>query len=278
MKRIPAIILYLLLFAACACNSPRYIYSPSPANMPFIKDKGDSKLAAYLSGGSSRTATPNINARNIGFDLQGAYAISKNWAITASYFNRRERDGYIDFNNSLFDSSVVDYSRNILDVGAGLFTAGNSQKTMFLSLYAGIGAGSFSFNDKGKDAQQALYSRYHKNSIIKWYLQPSLYTIGNGFLSAAFLSRFSFIHYADKRTTYNATELSFYNLDKLHNRTVIVFEPALILQARFPDNDWLKIEGNLSLSTDPFSNKSNLEARNMNASIGLVFDLSKVKK
>lgn len=246
--------------------------------MPFLKDKGDSKLAAYLSGGSSRTATPNINARNIGFDLQGAYALSKNWAITASYFNRKERDGYIDFNNAIFDSSVVNYSRDILDIGAGIFAAGNSQKTMFLSLYAGIGAGSFSFSDKGKDAQQALYSRYHKNNIIKWYLQPSLYAFGNGFLSAAFLSRFSFIHYVNKKTTYSTSELSFYNLDKLNNRTVIVFEPAMILQARFRGNDWLKVEGNLTLSTDPFSNKSNLEARNMNASIGLVFDLSKLTK
>jgi len=34
-----------------SCNTPRYIYSPSPPNNPYFKEKGDSKLAAYYSSG-----------------------------------------------------------------------------------------------------------------------------------------------------------------------------------------------------------------------------------
>lgn len=69
-----SIIIVVLL---SACNTPRYIYSPSPPNNPYFKEKGDSRLAAYYSSGGDNNIL--TGEKKDGFDLQAAYAISNSW-------------------------------------------------------------------------------------------------------------------------------------------------------------------------------------------------------
>ncbi|MEJ7672135.1 MAG: hypothetical protein WKF59_05375 [Chitinophagaceae bacterium] len=113
----------VLLTSITSCSSNRYMYSASPPN-PYFKEKGESKLAAYYSSSNDNATTKEFAG---GWDLQGAYAISDHWALTASYFNRREQDVYNYMYSNPFDSSVVKYKRNLFEIGGGYFLSLNQK-------------------------------------------------------------------------------------------------------------------------------------------------------
>ncbi len=76
---------FIVIFTSC--NTYRYIYSASPANTPYFKEKGESKITAYYSTAGGNSITKEYAH---GFDLQGAYAFGDHWALTVGYFNRKE--------------------------------------------------------------------------------------------------------------------------------------------------------------------------------------------
>lgn len=275
----------MLFVIICSCNTPRYIYSPAPANTPFFTGKNESKLAAYISGGDgTRRGLDSgsvIKPRNYGFDLQGAYSITKHFAITADYFQRRERDvyaKYVESSYNYFDSSVIRYNRRLWNVGIGYFTALDKRNTLTFNLYGGVGFGKFSLADNGLIAS-ALYSREHTSDITKWYIQPSLHFIPERYFSIGLVTKFSFVHYGNIITSYTAEEQSYYSLNWLPGKTVCFFEPGLNIQAGSARLDWLKIEGAFCLNpVDPVTSSNNLKARGWNASIGLNIDLTRLKK
>ena len=122
------LLLSAIIIVTClsSCATYRYIYSASPPNNPYFREKGESKLAGYYSSSDDNTTT---NGTAGGWDLQGAYAISNHWAVTAAYFSRREKDvyDYISYNSQ---SSVVKYKRNLFDIGGGYFVPLNAKKTI----------------------------------------------------------------------------------------------------------------------------------------------------
>jgi hypothetical protein len=259
-----------------SCNSPRYIYSPSPPNNPYFTEKGQSKVAAYYSSGGDDNAI--TGTKNRGLDVQGAYAISDKWALTAGYFNRKERDVYTSGNYNYFDSSILDYKRNLVDVGGGYIIPLNKPRTVSVNLFAGLAFGKFAFTDKGIDKSGTAYSRFHNSKILKWYAQSSLNAMPGRYFRASFVFKFSFLHYGNIATSYTNDEVNFFRLDRIKNKTLAFFEPAFNMQLGIPRCDWMKIDGGFTFSTDPYSNNSNIEARSFNASIGLCFDLSKLEK
>ena len=164
------ILISLVVFALSSCSTYRYIYSASPANNPYFTKKGESKLTGYYSGAGNSSRLEKAD----GFDLHAAYAIGDHWAVTTGYFNRRERDTYnYSRNNTPFDSSVINYKRNLFDIGAGYFLTLNPKKTITFNLYGGMATGKFSFEDNGTN-NGANYNRFHSSDISKWYFQPSI--------------------------------------------------------------------------------------------------------
>lgn len=259
-----------------SCNTPRYIYSPSPPNNPYFSEKGESKLSAYYSsGGDDNTIT---GERNNGFDIQGAYAISSNWALITGYFNRKERDVYSYGKYNFFDSSNIAYKRALADIGAGYFFPLGDFRSVSFNIYGGFGFGKFSFNDNGTDKSGNVYARYHNSKITKWYLQPSLNAMPGKYFRASFTGKFSFVHYGNISTSYTDDEQQYFYLDRIKNKTIFFVEPSFNMQIGIPKCDWLKLDGSFTFSSDPYDNNSRIEARSFNASIGLSFDLFKLKK
>jgi len=270
----PCSIFILAIFYSC--NTPRYIYSPSPPNNPYFKEKGDSKLTAYYSSGGDDNKSSGH--KNNGFDLQAAYAISNNWALTAGFFERKEKEIYPFGAYNYFDSSAVSYKRHIIDVGGGYFISMNRKRTVFLTIYGGLGLGKFSFSDDGIDKARVSYSRFHNSSISKWFIQPSLNFFAGNYFRASLIAKFSFVYYGNISTSYTNEELQFYWLDKIVNRTVSYVEPTFNMQFGIPPVDWVKVDGGFTFSSDPFYRNSQIQARSFNASIGLSFDFTKLRK
>lgn len=271
---------FVILVAApgflCSCTSPRYIYSPSPANNPYFKEKGDSKLATYYSSGFDENS--RLGNLNRGVDVQGAYAVSNNIAVTAGYHQRRERDVYMNYRINYFDSSILQYKRHITDIGVGFFEFLDRRKTFSVNLYGGIGIGKFSFTDRGIDKSRVDYSRFHNSSITKFYFQPSLNCIAGDYFRAGFIGKLSFVHYGNITTSYTNDEIQYFLLNKINNKTISFFEPSFNIQFGIPPVDWVKVDGSFTFSSDPFADISRLQARSFMTSIGLSFDFFKINK
>ncbi len=260
----------------CSCNSPRFIYSPSPPNDPYFKERGDSKLAAYYSsGGDDNEKTGH---KNNGYDLQAAYAISDHWALTAGFFARKEKDIYTSVRYNFFDSSILDYKRHITDLGGGYFIPLNRGKTVLFNIYGGLGFGKFSFTDYGIDKSGLSYERFHNSGITKWFIQPSINSIVGDYFRASFILKFSFVRYGNISTSYTNEELRYFFLDKIKNNTISYFEPTFNMQFGIPPVDWIKVDGGFTFSSDPYEDLTKIQARSFNASIGLCFDFFKMKK
>ncbi len=268
----------IIVFASCS-STYRYIYSASPANSPYFKEKGESKLAAYYSAGDGEDNNQPGNYIH-GIDLQGAYAISNHWAITAGYFNRRERDVY-DYSD-LYNASIVKYKRNLFDIGAGYFLPLNNQKTLTANLYGGWATGKFYFEDN------AGSNHYYENGINKWFIQPSINFMPGNSVRLSLAGKVSFVHYGKTRTTYKDDELAYFSLQTLENRMLTFFEPSFNFQFGLPKLPWIKLEMVFSSASKNkveehlISNEqvedSRLRVRGSNASLGLSFDFSKMKK
>lgn len=270
------ILLLLICLTIISCRTPRFVYSPAPPNNPYFRERGESKLAAYYSTGAD--ANELTNEYNNGFDLQGAYAVSDHFALTADYFKRSEKDGIYEDNRTYFDTSVVRYKRRLTSIGAGYYTPITNDRKITMNVYGGLGFGKYSFSDDGFD-NGAGYHRDYSSDMTKWYIQPSINFFVGNYFRTGLISKVSWVRFNDIETSYTSAELSYLDLDRLPGRTLRFFEATWNVQVSFRNMNWFYLDGGFTFSSDPFVNDdTNLEARNFNASIGISLDLSKIKR
>jgi hypothetical protein len=263
-----------LLTLFFSCRTPRYIYSPAAPPIPFFQQKGESKLAAtYANLNGTKNGEPT---KNEGYDLQAAYAITDHWALTGSYFFRDEKDYYPFRENNYFDTSKVYYRRRAGDVGGGFFYPLDAKKNVVVDLYAGLGWGNFTIDDKGSDKNYLPYARFYHSRITQWYVHPGLHFFPGRPVSFAFTGRFSFVHYSGISTSYTDEELRYFELDKIKNKTLGFFEPSFILQAGVSGLHWVRAEGSLTLAAPMQDHYP--QSRFFCGAIGLCFDLTKLRQ
>lgn len=145
-------------------------------------------------------------------------------------------------------------------------------------MYGGFATGKFSFEDNGIDETQLVYNRYHESEIFKWFFQPSINFMPGKYFRFSFAPKISYVHYGNVKTSYTPDEFQFFNLERITNRTVSFFEPSMNLQLGIPDYPWIKIDGVFSFTSYYNPDNPHLNVRGFNASIGLNFDFSKMKK
>lgn len=266
----------VLIFIFSSCSTDRYIYSAAPPNIAYFKEKGESKITASYSAASSADGGRSEEYAN-GVNIQGAYAFAKNWAVTASYYTGKEKDTYNETYN-LYDSSAVNYKRNLFDIGAGYFIPINSNKNITANLYFGIGKGKFSFTDNGLDQNRAAYNRSYQSTISKWFIQPSIHFILSEYIDFSLITKGSFIHFGNITTSYTSQELEYFSLNKIANKTIGFFEPSVNIQLGIPQYPWIKIDAAVGGTSNYHSESSRLNVRNFYVSAGLNFNFSKMKK
>jgi hypothetical protein len=259
-----------LFFAFCSCHTPRYIYTPSPANINYFKQKGDAKLNAAYSFGDK----DGPFAYNKGLDIQAGYALTNHFAIMASYYHRNEKDNYDNQYNwnptPVKDTSSVDYKRHFFELGAGYFLPLNKNKTVTYNIYGGIALGSFNMNEYD-NYNNSISHYYYKNNVSKYFLQSSFNFMLSPYVNFSFTDRLMSIHYGITDTL-NAG----YYFKDLNKMNLTAFEHTINFQFGIPPIKWMKIDASL---TNCYSGGiGDLKTRMVNGSIGLSFDLSKIKK
>jgi hypothetical protein len=265
MKRnlLPGLILICMILIAASCTTPRYIYSPSADNVPVLTQKGDSKLGAVYSTnavGQEKKSGAEIDNRSRGFDLQGAVAITNNFAIQASHFYRWEKT------EGGPDSITLTYKRNLTEIGLGYYLPINDTKNVFFQVFAGAGLGQFSFTDIDKTA-----NNFHQANITKIYLQPAVLFKSKGSFTTSIAVRFSSINYSKIKTSYSASQLNDYHLDDLSGRAKWFFEPATVSSFGFKNVPGLRFEVQGGLSF--LMARNYVDYRKFNFSIGTWVDV-----
>jgi hypothetical protein len=276
MKTIIAFLLLAFSFSLFSCYTPRYVYSPSAHNVPVLVKQGDSKLAVNYSMNPANNTVKDsvpVKAKARGYDLQAAYAVTKHWALQLNLYHRTERNAG-DFDSNIKDSVVINYKRNLTEIGLGYFHSLTSNQRAIFQVFGGVGFGKFNLEDNGKDQGRVLRSRYHQMNITKLFIQPALTIRGRRNFAASFSARTSVIYFKNIQTNYSATELDNYKLDSLSYSPRVFWEPAVINTFGFKKLPGLQLEfqfGFAFLASQRF-----VDARAFNFSAGLLFDLPKL--
>lgn len=146
------------------------------------------------------------------------------------------------------------------------------------SVYGGAGAGKISFDDNGIDNGNINYSRQYSSNLTKWYIQPAISFFAGKYFRTGLIAKVSWVQYGKASTSYTGDELKYLGLDRLPGSTLSFVEATWNMQISAPKMEWLSLDGGFTLSSEPFDNNTNLEARNFNASIGLSLDFGKMKR
>ncbi len=279
--KLKLVIAYCLLpIAHClllpSCYSPRYVYSPAAHNVPVLIKKGDSKLAfnySFNPTASAVKANVPTKGRVRGFDVQGAYAISKHWAMQLNYFNRTERNAG-DFDAGTRDSVVLNYKRNLIEIGGGYFHVLNGNSKAILQIFGGVGFGKSNFTDVGRNQNNIYRNKFHNMQVTKIFIQPAFMVRTKGSFSAAFSSRNSLIFFKNIHTDYDAAELNRYKLDSLTISPRLFWEPAVVNNFGFKKLPGLQLEFQMGFSF--LMSRRFVDYRSFNFSAGLILDVPKL--
>ncbi len=276
MKRYLSVLVIILLLGSTSCYSPRYVYSPVAHNVPLIKKKGDSKLAAFYStnlGERNRITTYGKINKGNGLDVQGGYALTDHFALQAAYTRRWERN-YADFNVNSYDTSIITYSRKSVEFGAGYYTYLSRRRQSVFQLFAGTSVGSSSFTDQYFSGN--LPERTFSMHVTKLYLQPAFMLWYEDVFATTLSSRVSIVYFRNINTNYTAEELHSYQLADLDTNTEVFWEPAFINSFGLRKVPGLKLELQFGMSF--LMSQHFVDYRSLNFSAGAVLDLPKFFK
>jgi hypothetical protein len=275
------LIIAVTLFSSCFKRSSRSVYASQAANINYFKQKGDSKLTGYYSGDG--------NKKNDGFNIQAGYAISNHLALMAAYTYQQQHQvsgfdsiniygggifGYDQVN--IFDSSVVHYKRNTEELAVGYFFPLNHHKTVTYNLYAGVSLEKMSIADAGLDLNRINYTRFYDVKMTKYFVQGSFNFMPIDLVHFSIGGKISFLNYYSVNTSYDSSELSYFYLDKMTNKTFALWEPYFNLQFALPKYPWIKVDGQLSLTTGFHTEYP--KVRTCNLSIGITIEPTRLFK
>lgn len=261
----------------CACNTPRYVYSPLAANTPVLQKKGQGFINAGFS--TSRVLPVSTSSRPVlGADFMGAYAFHKNIGIQGQYSFRNERDNYflkngfiIPFPDSSGGSSTVHYKRNHAELGLGGFLPLNSSKTLTINLWAGIGIGNTRMKEDN-EVGGINYQRYYNFSILRTFWQPYLSFSPSSYFQISYFFKFSRIQFSNIQTNLSEAEQLPRRLQSLTNSSIPVTEGGYHITFGFRGMESFRIFHQLSFAGTPAPRN----IRSTNLAIGIQYNFEKI--
>lgn len=269
-----------------ACSNPRYINSPSVHNAAFLRQQGDFKISAAGAGNPTKIFSSAGNDdesldHSVGFDGQAAVAVTNHFMLTASGTYRDEKDRFNNDDLSNIDRrSDVRYSRHMFDIGAGFYAPMGQRQRVYFNGVVGVGFGKMSSTDAVNPSDDTRFRRYEANTL-KYFFHPSFNFFFNDYLRMSIAPRFSLLKLNNIHTNYTSDEEVILGYNDARNKTFGLFEPSLLLQTGFKNNDWLKLDFGFNFASDPFTTKQsdngnypntdtyNVQSRNFLLSIGL---------
>lgn len=263
---IPISILCIMLFSSCTLF--RFAYSPTIQNIPAFKEKNEARINAAVA--STLAGTENS------YSLQGAYAVSDHFAITAAWNGSlRSQDELTTSNGSgTSNTEIVKYNRRSAEFGAGVFYPLSNDKKVFFELYGGYGFGTNDISDNV--ATKSGSTGFHNSKTNRFYLQPSLSFHPSSNFTLTPVMRFTSIGYSNITTSYDNNELQSYQLVEIQQRRLFFIEPALMTSFGFESTPWFRVQAQMNVSL--LAGSTNTNYRSNYFSVGFQFDPVKALK
>ena len=253
---------FLLSMLFSSCTLFRFAYSPTIQNVPAFKEKNEARVNASVA--STLTGTENS------YSLQGAYAVSDHFALTASWNGSLRSQDELTITNGggSTNTEIVKYNRRTAEFGAGIFYPISKDKKVFFELYGGYGFGKNDISDNV--ATNSGPNGFHNSKTNKFYFQPSFsFHPGDNFTITPVL-RFTSIGYTDISTSYDNNELETFQLLQIGNRRLFFVEPALMTSFGFESAPWFRIQAQMNVSL--LTGSTNTNYRSNYFSVGFQFD------
>lgn len=255
---------FVLSMMFSSCTLFRFAYSPTVQQIPAFKEKGESRITAI--------AASTLVGTESSYSLQGAYAVSDHFALTAAWNGPlRSQDELTTSSGSGTSSTeIVKYNRHTAEFGAGVFYPISKDKQVFFEFYGGYGFGTNNISDNV--ATNSGPNGFHNSKTNKYYFQPSIsFHPGNNFTLSTVL-RFTSIGYDDIKTNYDNSELESYRLLEIANKRLFFVEPALMTSFGFESAPWFRIQAQLNFSLLTGNTESQTNYRSNYFSVGFQFD------
>lgn len=256
----------------------RYSNAAQPNNINYFTQKGNAKITGYYSGDG--------NDRSDGFNISAAYALTNHVAIMAAYNYKRENQIYnyyplVTTNPFIypvppayincFDSSVIDYKRQNIEIGIGYFIPLNKKKTVTYNIYGGMALGRFVIDDRGLDSSAKNYSRYYSNTNARYFLQGYFNFLTSETFKFSIGGKIYSMQYKQGSSNYSLQELNFFYLDKIQSNNVVYWEPYWAFQ--LSPAKWKAIKMDFQISVLTANPTYYPKIHDFNISIGLTTDI-----
>lgn len=231
-------VVFIAVLSLQSCTLLRFAYSPTIQNVPGFKEKNESRVNAAISSPASGTET--------NFALQGAYAFANHFAVLASYngtIKGRDELSYTSNNTTTVD--VVEYNRNSLEFGGGVFLPVSPDEKVVIEAYGGYGFGKNNITD-GSTGSTA--KGFYNSKTNRYFIQPVFSFHPSNYFTLSIPFRYTNIGYNNISTNYTAEDLNNYQLAELGKRRVSFLEPALVLSGASSSMPWLRIQCQMNFS------------------------------
>jgi hypothetical protein len=213
MKKNSSFILIVAVLITVNTSCIHYYYAPNSNNVPLFKEKNEARVqAAY-------TALDGAGENITGFEMQTAYAFSKQFAAQLNFLSAGSTDAE-------FGSGKGSY----IEMAGGYFKPFYKNHWVF-ETYAGAGIGGVNsvFLQNNANEQDA------KTSITKFFVQPSLGYSRNHF-AFALASKFSYVNLGLKSSSVGKDVYpSDYDiLESFRNgKSFFCWEPSIMIRGGF---------------------------------------------
>lgn len=198
MKPYLSFVFLSCISALIACTAPKYVFSPSTANLLQLDKQGEIKVAANYAEASPLLFS-DLNHSSEGLDIQSAYAITKRAGLKADVYSKWESNESIAELNGMPRDNIK-YKKRGIEISGGYYNFSKKQASSKFQLFAGVGAGKFSFEQTYNSG--TLKMNYHSMNYFKYFLQPSLIAIKKKNYSLDFAARMSLLHFNNIKTDY----------------------------------------------------------------------------
>lgn len=260
------ILLASLALLTTSCGHSYYV--PNAQNVPMFRQAGDNNF--LVSTGSSMDEGSTM------FDLQGAYAITHNLALTGEYFYHQQFQSG-DAVETIDDAT--DYSKgSMLEVGGGYYQPFG--KVGSFSLIGGYGNGKQFHHYNTTTYEGGDY--WEGSSILetgvahlrysRYFLQPSV-GLTTKIVDVAFSTRLSSMSYYDVNAQLEGQGDEYHTLNQIAGSSYWWIEPALTLRLGYAP---VKMQMQMLLS-QPLT-ESNPTSPSFCVNIGLTFSIPQAKK
>lgn len=293
-----AAFILLSILQSCATSAPvqkptpKYLYTPSNANLIVVNKKFDLKSTIAVATSAHTYDGYDAEQKSKGFDFKMAFAPINHLAVKVDVFTWKEKSFSTAVPNTLNAFDIL-YKRKGISASVGYFTYLDKQKQFNFNVYTGVEMGTTHFSGIYREPIKRNY--YYNANNVNWFITPAFTFLDDKVFALTLASRLSVISFRNLSTndsTFTKGENALYNKNNsvfsdflLHSNIKLSDKYGVSLFGNFGISNLLTtslkdetLNSNGSNSLNSPAVKGQYDYNNLFASIGIEINFRKLFK